>query len=229
MPGGHPLAVFKRKTRHQQYPISLPNLEETPDAHDRYEWGHVVRTRTGGTHFVAERSASALSGPPGHGVASMRSYLRPRGMTTQHASQGTFHFPWRCVAVQREHPCTHHSQKTGWTCQLQLEASTPFCYHSGASITRIRQSRFDSSTRLGGPKDACPVYFTSAFLPGTSPDVITTGWYDGKVRVHDLRLAVSSAWASPPRPIPCARIRVRRLLARWYTGPVMRPCNHGKL
>jgi hypothetical protein len=103
-------------------------------------------------------------------------------------------------------PSTYHSQKTGWACHLQLEASTPFAatgLHSGASIIPIRQSGFDSSTpssplaRLGGPKDACPVYSISAFLPGSSPDIITTGWYDGKVRVHDLRLASTPA-LSPP-------------------------------
>jgi len=88
------------------------------------------------------------------------------------------------------------ANKTGWTCHLQLEASTPFAatgLHSGVSVIPIRQSGFDSSTpslgRLGGPKDPCPVYSISAFLPGSSPDIITTGWYDGKVRVHDLRLA----------------------------------------
>ena len=103
-------------------------------------------------------------------------------------------------------PSTYHSQKTGWTCLLQLEASTPFAatgLHSGASIIPIRQSGFNSSTpslaRLGGPKSACPVYSISAFLPGSSPDIITTGWYDGKVRVHDLRLASA---LSPPLQSP---------------------------
>jgi hypothetical protein len=111
------------------------------------------------------------------------------------------------------HPSTHHSQKMGWSCHLQLDASTPLAatgLHGGASIIPIRQSGFDSSTpllaRLGGPKDACPVYSISAFLPGSSPDVITTGWYDGKVRVHDLRLPATSAWStstlSPPSQSP---------------------------
>jgi len=104
-------------------------------------------------------------------------------------------------------PSTYHSQKMGWTCHLQLEASTPFAatgLHSGASVIPIRQSGFDSSTpsigRLGGPKDPCPVYSISAFLPGSSPDIITTGWYDGKVRVHDLRLASLSPLQSPQSP-----------------------------
>lgn len=111
-------------------------------------------------------------------------------------------------------PSTYHSQKTGWSCHLQLDASTPFAatgLHNGASIIPIRQSGFDSSTpslaRLGGPKNGCPVYSISAFLPGSSPDIVTTGWYDGKVRVHDLRLpatsagSTSSALSPPSQPL----------------------------
>ena len=106
------------------------------------------------------------------------------------------------------HPSTYHSQKTGWTCHLQLEASTPFAatgLQSGASIIPIRPSGFDPSTaplaRLGKPKDPCPVYAISAFLPGASPDIVATGWYDGKVRVHDLRLPPASAEStSSPSP-----------------------------
>lgn len=103
-------------------------------------------------------------------------------------------------------PSTYQSQKTGWTCHLQLEASTPFAatgLQTGASVIAIRASGFDSTTqplaRLGGSKDPCPVYAISPFLPGASPDIITTGWYDGKVRVHDLRLPpVSAASTSAP-------------------------------
>ena len=110
-------------------------------------------------------------------------------------------------------PSTYHAQKRGWTCHLQLDASTPFAaigLHSGASIIPVRQSGFDSNTpqlaRLGGPKDACPVYSIGAFLPGSSPDIITTGWFDGKVRVYDLRLAAktnnTSVWPTPPLSPP---------------------------
>lgn len=103
-------------------------------------------------------------------------------------------------------PSTYHSQKTGWACHLQLEASTPFAatgLQSGASVIPIRESGFDSTTqplaRLGGSKGPCPVYAISPFLPGASPDIIATGWYDGKVRVHDLRLpSTSSASTSAP-------------------------------
>ncbi len=111
-------------------------------------------------------------------------------------------------------PSTYHSEKTGWTCHL----------HSGASIIPIRPSGLDSSTsslaRLGGPKNACPVYSISAFLPGSSPDIVTTGWYDGKVRVHDLRLPATSAWStssalSPPSTPPSLLKPVLTLSDPW--------------
>jgi hypothetical protein len=105
------------------------------------------------------------------------------------------------------HPSMYHSQTTGWTCHLQLEANTPFAaagLQSGASIIPIRQSGFDSNTpalaRLGGPKHPCPVYAMSPFLPGSSPDIIAAGWYDGKVRVCDLRLPSVSAESSSSSP-----------------------------
>ena len=110
------------------------------------------------------------------------------------------------------HASRYHSQKTGWTCHLQLEASTPFAatgLQSGASVVPIRESGFDSTTqplaRLGGSKDPCPVYAISPFLPGASPNIIATGWYDGKVRVHDLRLppacAQTTSAPSPASPL----------------------------
>ena len=142
-------------------------------------------------HFVAERSASALSGPPGDGVASLRSYLRPRGTTTRHTSQGTTHFRFHGVVSLFNasiHAPTTHKRRAGPVISSQRRALhfAATGLHTGASITPIRQSRFDSSTRLGGPKGACLHQRVRTWF-------LTTGWYDCKVRVHDLRLAASSA------------------------------------
>ena len=109
------------------------------------------------------------------------------------------------------YPSTYKSQETGWSCHLQLDASTPFAatgLQSGASVIPIRESGFDSNTpplaRLSGHRNGRPVYAISPFLPGASPNIIATGWYDGKVRVHDLRLPTTSAesTSAPSSPSP---------------------------
>jgi WD40 repeat protein len=47
---------------------------------------------------------------------------------------------------------------------------------------------------LSGPGRSTPVYTVGQFLPGGSPELIATGWFDGKVRIYDLRSASQSGF-----------------------------------
>jgi len=105
------------------------------------------------------RSRMVGLGSLGHGMASLQSYYdHPHKVIKALSTSDSMALTISTVGLlslfnastrSMGHPSTCHSQKTGWACHLQPEASTPFIatgLHSSASIIPIRESGFDSST-----------------------------------------------------------------------------------
>ncbi|PVF97638.1 hypothetical protein CPB86DRAFT_415169 [Serendipita vermifera] len=96
-------------------------------------------------------------------------------------------------------PVTTTISKVGWSAHLELGSSSPYAAfgtHEHVFIHDISGGRLSEKPTniLGRPVGDTPVYCVGQFLPGGRPDLIVSGWYDGKVRVHDMR---SSRRAGP--------------------------------
>lgn len=84
--------------------------------------------------------------------------------------------------------------KPTWSGHLEAGSSTPYIAIGTAENVSIHSFsdgliRKSPSAILGGPGRATPVYCVGQYIPGGPPDIIASGWYDGKVRVHDLRVS----------------------------------------
>lgn len=89
-------------------------------------------------------------------------------------------------------PTTSTVGKKSWTAHVETGSSSPYVaigtnehvvVHSFAEASLSDQP----SAILGGRSRPTPVYCVGAFIPGGNPNIIASGWYDGKVRVYDLR------------------------------------------
>jgi hypothetical protein len=82
--------------------------------------------------------------------------------------------------------------KKAWSAHIETSSSSPYMA-IGTDENVVIHSFTDGSLSadpcaiLGGPGRPTPVYCVGAFIPGGNPNIIASGWYDGKVRVHDLR------------------------------------------
>ena len=82
--------------------------------------------------------------------------------------------------------------KVTWSSHLELDSSTPYLAlgtRSSVSVYPFSDGvlRASPTAELGGPGRGTPVYCVAQYIPGGSPDILASGWYDGKVRIHDLR------------------------------------------
>ncbi|CCA67617.1 hypothetical protein PIIN_01445 [Serendipita indica DSM 11827] len=99
---------------------------------------------------------------------------------------------------------------TSWSTHLQLTASLPYTAIGTAknvSIYDVEQGMLSRKPRaiLSGPGRETPVFCIGEYLPGGPPELITSGWYDGKVRIHDLRCSTRQRKTSdsePPSLVP---------------------------
>ena len=95
-------------------------------------------------------------------------------------------------------------QKRSWSSHLSMKSSTPYAVFGTSSITPLVVHPITNSTLSGTPSAilhpnakhesetrSLAVYGISGIPPsgpwGGSNQVIVSGWYDGLVRVHDLR------------------------------------------
>jgi hypothetical protein len=115
-------------------------------------------------------------------------------------------------------PATTTVGKVGWSAHLELSSSAPYAaFGTDEHVVVHRISREKLSNKpihiLGGPNRCTPVYCVGQYLPGGRPDIIASGWYDGKVRVHDMRssrrIGISSG------DTPCALTPVMTLSDPW--------------
>ncbi|KAG8754903.1 hypothetical protein FRC14_004537 [Serendipita sp. 396] len=100
---------------------------------------------------------------------------------------------------------------TAWAAHLELRSSTAYAAigtSKNVVVHPVIHSSISSSpiAILGGTKKDVPVYCVAQFLPGGSPDIIASGWYDGRARVHDLRCSIrakdaTSASMNSPTPL----------------------------
>lgn len=89
-------------------------------------------------------------------------------------------------------PSIVNTGKLAWASHLQLSSATPYMALGTSNSVSVYSFsdgvlRASPSAELGGPLRVTPVYCVSQYIPGGSPDIIASGWYDGKVRIHDLR------------------------------------------
>ncbi|THU81234.1 hypothetical protein K435DRAFT_694013 [Dendrothele bispora CBS 962.96] len=98
-----------------------------------------------------------------------------------------------------------HLTKRSWKSFLNMEASSPFAAFGTSSNTPLtihsvlsgselsQQPTTILSTREDAPSFRSAVYGicrASTFFPGgSSPQILVSGWFDGQVRVHDLRVS----------------------------------------
>lgn len=89
-------------------------------------------------------------------------------------------------------PSTVRIARVAWSTHLRMTASTPYAAigtNSNAVVHPLSNDGLSTEpiAVLAGPSKSTPVYTVQEFLPGGSPEIIATGWFDGKVRVYDLR------------------------------------------
>ncbi|KIM24653.1 hypothetical protein M408DRAFT_331632 [Serendipita vermifera MAFF 305830] len=89
-------------------------------------------------------------------------------------------------------PATAIVGKKAWSAYIETGSSSPYIavgtdeHVAVHSFTNGLLSA-EPSAVLGGPGRPTPVYCVGEFIPGGNPNIVASGWYDGKVRVHDLR------------------------------------------
>jgi len=89
-------------------------------------------------------------------------------------------------------PTTCVVGKKAWSVHIETRSSSPFLA-VGTDEAVVMHALINGSPSdkpcaiLGGPGNPTPVYCVGAFIPGGNPNIVASGWYDGKVRVHDLR------------------------------------------
>lgn len=107
------------------------------------------------------------------------------GLSTGVASIVNTNTPWT-------QPHNINVGRTCWSTHLELSGLTPYAAIGTESNITVHAFANGSLSEdplavLAGPGRAVPAYCMGSYLPGSSPDVIASGWYDGKVRIHDLR------------------------------------------
>ena len=89
-------------------------------------------------------------------------------------------------------PTTSIIGQKAWAAHVETSSSSPYIA-IGTNEHVLVHSFVDGSMSeqpcaiLGGPGRPTPVYCVGAFIPGGNPNIVASGWYDGKVRVYDLR------------------------------------------
>jgi WD40 repeat protein len=96
--------------------------------------------------------------------------------------------------------------KKAWSAYIETTSSSPYIA-IGTDENVVIHSFTDGSlstepyASLGGPGSPTPVYCAGAFIPGGNPNIIASGWYDGKVRVHDLRSSQRTRLSETSAPL----------------------------
>ena len=117
----------------------------------------------------------------------------------------------------------------GWSCHLRMDASTPYAVFGTRdlqplSVHPIHESRFAAQPMvyLASPSKAervNAVFAVCAAPPacawGASDQIIVSGWYDGNVRIFDLRSPVRTANSPKPSLSP-----VMSICDPWSLEPV---------
>lgn len=139
-----------------------------------------------------------------------------------------------------------------WKCHLSLTSSTPFAAFGSTGATPLTIHAIDPSTGLsptpttilhterckpGENSPSSAVYGIATAPPqapwGASPQILATGWFDGKVRIYDLRMAAHAEQAGTAgenplaltasinggKPLPLLR-PVQTFGDRWSTEPI---------